>query len=59
MIVLEKPFRNYYAKAERMRSDWYKPTVILLELRLDMRIIPFQDTQEKQVYEQIVDHLNI
>ena len=33
--VLEKPFRNYYAKAERMKGQVGENLMILLERRLD------------------------
>ena len=33
--VLEKPFRNYYAKASRMNGQVGTNLMILLELRLD------------------------
>ena len=33
--VLEKPFRNYYAKAERMKGQTGTNLMTLLELRLD------------------------
>ena len=35
--VLEKPFRNYYAKASRMNGQVGTNLMILLELRLDKR----------------------
>ena len=33
--VLEKPFRNYYAKADRMKGQTGENLMALLELRLD------------------------
>ena len=46
--VLEKPFRNYYAKAERMKGQTGTNLMTLLELRLDKRIIPFRIRKNKK-----------
>lgn len=45
--VLEKPFRNYYAKAERMKGQTGTNLMTLLELRLD-NVLFRLDTEEQE-----------
>ncbi len=54
--VLEKPFRNYYAKAERMDGQAGENLMILLERRLDNVIFRLGFARTRREARQIVDH---
>ena len=55
--VLEKPFRNYYAKAERMPGMTGPNLMIMLETRLDYVIFRLARTRKEA--RQIVDHKHV
>ena len=57
--VLEKPFRNYYAKAERLRGLTGPNLMILLELRLDNIIFRMGFARTRKEARQIVDHKHV
>ena len=57
--VLEKPFRNYYAKAERMQGQVGENLMILLERRLDNVIFRMGLARTRQEARQIVDHRHV
>ena len=54
--VLEKPFRNYYAKAERMKGQTGTNLMTLLELRLDNVLFRLGYGRTRKECRQIVDH---
>ena len=54
--VLEKPFRNYYAKAERMPGMTGPNLMIMLETRLDNVIFRLGFARTRKEARQIVDH---
>ena len=54
--VLEKPFRNYYTKAKKMRGMVGENLMILLELRLDNVIFRAGLARTRMEARQIVDH---
>ena len=56
--VLEKPFRNYYAKASRMNGQVGTNLMILLELRLDNVLSEWLCRTRKET-RQIVDHKHV
>lgn len=57
--VLEKPFRNYYNKAERMKGQSGDNLMILLERRLDNVIFRLGFARTRMEARQIVDHRHI
>ena len=57
--VLEKPFRNYYAKAERMQGQVGENLMILLERRLDNGLFRMGVARTRQEARQIVDHRHV
>ena len=57
--VLEKPFRNYYAKAERMRGLTGPNLMIMLETRLDNVIFRMGLARTRKEARQIVDHKHV
>lgn len=58
--VLEKPFRNYYAKAERMMDGMVgENLMILLERRLDNVIFRLGFARTRIEARQIVDHKHV
>lgn len=57
--VLEKPFRNLYAKAERMKGLTGPNLMILLELRLDNVVFRLGLARTRKEARQIVDHKHI
>lgn len=57
--VLEKPFRNYYAKAERMRGLTGPNLMILLESRLDNVVFRLGLARTRKEARQIVDHKHV
>lgn len=54
--VLEKPFRNYYEKADRMKGMTGENLMILLERRLDNVIFRLGFARTRKEARQIVDH---
>ena len=57
--VLERPFRNYYTKAERMNGMVGDNLMILLERRLDNVIFRLGFARTRQDARQIVDHKHV
>ncbi len=57
--VLERPFRNYYTKAERMNGMVGDNLMILLERRLDNVIFRLGFARTRQEARQIVDHKHV
>lgn len=57
--VLEKPFRNYYNKAERMKGQTGDNLMITLERRLDNVIFRLGFARTRMEARQIVDHRHI
>lgn len=57
--VLEKPFRNYYNKAERMNGMVGENLMILLERRLDNVIFRMGLARTRMEARQIVDHKHV
>ena len=57
--VLEKPFRNYYAKASRMNGLVGENLMILLERRLDNVVFRMGFGRTRRETRQMVDHKSI
>ena len=57
--VLEKPFRNYYAKASRMNGQVGANLMILLECRLDNVLFRMGFGRTRKETRQIVDHKHV
>ena len=57
--VLEKPFRNYYKRAERMSGMVGENLMILLERRLDNVIFRLGFARTRMEARQIVDHKHV
>ena len=57
--VLEKPLRNYYAKASRMNGQVGTNLMILLELRLDNVLFRMGFGRTRKETRQIVDHKHV
>lgn len=57
--VLEKPFRNYYAKAEQMRGLTGQNLMILLETRLDNIVYRMGFARTRKEARQIVGHKHV
>jgi small subunit ribosomal protein S4 len=57
--VLEKPFRNYYEKADRMKGMTGANLMIMLESRLDNVIFRLGFARTRQEARQIVDHKHV
>jgi small subunit ribosomal protein S4 len=57
--VLEKPFRNYYKKADRMQGQTGTNLMILLESRLDNVIFRLGFARTRKEARQIVDHKHV
>ena len=57
--VLEKPFRNYYKKADRMQGQTGTNLMILLETRLDNVVFRLGFARTRKEARQIVDHKHI
>ena len=57
--VLEKPFRNYYAKADRMKGMTGENLMILLERRLDNVVFRLGLARTRKEARQIVDHKHV
>ena len=57
--VLEKPFRNYYAKASKMRGMVGENLMIMLESRLDNVLFRAGFGRTRKETRQIVDHKHV
>ncbi|MBR5659852.1 MAG: 30S ribosomal protein S4 [Lachnospiraceae bacterium] len=57
--VLEKPFRNYYTKASKMRGMVGENLMILLERRIDNVIFRMGLARTRMEARQIVDHKHV
>ena len=57
--VLEKPFRNYYAKAKQMEGMTGENLMILLESRLDNVMFRMGFARTRKESRQIVDHKHV
>ena len=57
--VLEKPFRNYYTKAEKMEGQTGENMMILLERRLDNVVFRMGFGRTRRETRQIVDHKHV
>lgn len=57
--VLEKPFRNYYKKAERMPGMTGQNLMIMLESRLDNVVFRLGFARTRKEARQIVDHKHV
>ena len=57
--VLEKPFRNYYKKADRMPGQTGENMMIMLETRLDNVIFRLGLARTRREARQIVDHKHV
>ena len=57
--VLEKPFRNYYNKAERMKGQTGDNLMITLERRIDNVIFRLGFARTRMEARQIVDHRHV
>ena len=57
--VLEKPFRNYYKKADRMPGQTGANLMIMLESRLDNVVFRMGFARTRKEARQIVDHKHV
>ena len=57
--VLEKPFRNYYEKADRMKGMTGENLMVLLESRLDSVVFRMGFARTRREARQVVDHKHI
>ncbi|MCD7868356.1 MAG: 30S ribosomal protein S4 [Clostridiales bacterium] len=57
--VLEKPFRNYYKKADRMQGQTGENLMIMLETRLDNVLFRLGFARTRKEARQIVDHKHV
>lgn len=57
--VLEKPFRNYFARAERMKGQSGENLMILLECRLDNVLFRMGYGRTRKETRQIVGHKHV
>ena len=57
--VLEKPFHNYYNKADRMQGQTGENLMILLESRLDNVVFRMGFARTRKEARQIVDHKHV
>ncbi len=57
--VLEKPFRNYYAKADRMKGMTGENLMIMLESRLDSVVFRMGFARTRREARQVVDHKHV
>ena len=57
--VLEKPFRNYFAKAQKMNGMTGDNLMILLESRLDNVVFRMGFARTRKEARQIVDHKHV
>ena len=57
--VLEKPFRNYYKKADRMKGMTGENLMTMLEARLDSVVFRMGFARTRREARQIVDHKQV
>ena len=57
--VLEKPFRNYYEKADRMKGMTGENLMILLEIRFDSIVFRMGFARTRREARQIVGHKHV
>ncbi len=57
--VLEKPFRNYYEKADQMKGQTGENLMTLLESRLDNVVFRLGFARTRREARQIVDHKHV
>lgn len=57
--VLEKPFRNYYEKADRMKGMTGENLMIMLERRLDNVVFRMGFARTRREARQVVDHKHV
>ena len=57
--VLEKPFRNYYEKSDRMKGMTGENLMIMLESRLDNVVFRLGLARTRREARQIVDHKHV
>ena len=57
--VLEKPFRNYYKKADKMKGMTGENLMVILESRLDNVVFRLGLARTRREARQIVDHKHI
>ena len=57
--VLEKPFRNYYDKADRMKGQTGDNLMVMLESRLDSIVFRMGFARTRREARQIVDHKHV
>ena len=57
--VLERPFRNYYKRADRMAGQTGENLMILLEMRLDNVVFRMGMARTRKEARQIVDHKHV
>lgn len=57
--VLEKPFRNYYKRAEKMNGMTGENLMVLLETRLDNVVFRLGFARTRKEARQIVDHKHV
>lgn len=57
--VLEKPFRNYFNKAERMKGLTGENLMVILETRLDNVVFRLGYARTRKEARQIVDHKHV
>ena len=57
--VFEKPFRNYYNKADRMKGMTGENLMVILESRLDNVIFRMTFARTRREARQIVDHKHV
>ena len=57
--VLEKPFRNYYEKADRMKGLTGENLMVMLESRLDNVVFRMNFARTRREARQIVDHKHV
>ena len=57
--VLEKPFRNYYKKADRMKGQTGTNLMVILESRLDNVVLRSGFARTRREARQIVDHKHV
>ena len=57
--VLEKPFRNYYERADRMKGLTGENLMVMLERRLDSVVFRMGFARTRREARQIVDHKHV
>jgi len=57
--VLEKPFRNYYKEADRMKGQTGENLMVLLERRLDSVVFRMGFARTRKEARQVVDHKHV